>query len=55
MFRRLIIEDWQRTLSLVGWMLFALVFVTSGLRAFLLPRTEVKKLEDLPLEKEFHE
>lgn len=55
MFRRIILEDWQRSLSLVGWGLFALVFITSGLRAFLLPKDQVRKLENLPLEEEFHE
>ena len=55
MFRRIILEDWQRDLSLLGWALFALVFVTSTLRAFWLPKNVVRKLEDMPLEEESHD
>ncbi len=55
MFRRIIIEDWQRSLSLLGWGLFALVFVTSALRAARLPKHQVRKLKALPLEEDSHE
>jgi hypothetical protein len=55
MFRRIILEDWQRSLSLLGWALFAFVFFSSLLRAAWLPKEEVRKLEELPLEEDFHE
>jgi uncharacterized membrane protein len=55
MFRRIILEDWQRSLSIVGWVIFAVVFITSTLRAILLPKEQVRKLEGLPLEEESYE
>jgi hypothetical protein len=54
MFRRIVLEDWQRSLSLIGWGLFALVFVTSILRAFRLPKDQVAQLKGLPLEEDSH-
>jgi hypothetical protein len=55
MFRRLILEDWQRTASLLGWALFAFVFLSSAVRAYRMPRAQVRRLESLPFEKESHE
>lgn len=55
MFRRIILEDWQRSVSIVGWVIFATVFLTSTLRAILLPKEQVRKLEELPLEEESYE
>jgi len=55
MFRRIIVEDWERTLSLVGWLLFALVFVSAAIRAVLMPKEAVRKMENLPLENESHD
>ena len=55
MFRRLLVEDWQRTASLLGWALFAFVFLSSAVRAYRMPRAQVRRLESLPFEKESHE
>ncbi len=55
MFRRLLLEDWQRSASLIGWALFAFVFVASAVRAFRMPRQQVRHLESLPFQKESHE
>jgi hypothetical protein len=54
-FRRLLLEDWHRTSSLLGWALFAFVFFVSAVRAYRLPRAEVRRLKSLPFEKESHE
>jgi len=55
MFRRLILEDWQRSLSILGWAMFAFVFISTGVRALLLSRYEVGRMEGLPLEEDLHE
>lgn len=55
MFRRIIVEDWDRVWMLGGWALFAWVFVASAWRAIRLPKAAVLKMENLPLEKESHE
>lgn len=55
MFRRILIEDWQRSASLLGWALFVFVFVSSVVRAFRMSRQQVRHLESLPFEKESHE
>jgi hypothetical protein len=55
MFRRILLEDWQRTLSLVGWLLFVLVFISSAVRAFRLSRPTIDRLSNLPLDQETHE
>jgi hypothetical protein len=55
MFRRILIEDWQRSLTLAAWAIFAFVFLAQSVRAFLLPQEMIRKLENLPLEKDFHE
>ncbi len=55
MFHRIVLEEWQRSLALLGWVLFAAVFLGSTLAALLLPRDHIRKLEHLPLEEEPHE
>lgn len=55
MFHRLLVEDWQRSLTLLGWGLFGFVFVSSAVRAIRMPRETVRRLETLPFEKESHE
>lgn len=55
MFRRIIVEDWERTLSLLGWALCGLVFLVTTVRALRMPRESVQRLENLPLENETHE
>ncbi len=54
-FRRILVEDWQRSASLLGWALFAFVFFASAVRAYRMPRAQVRRLESLPFEKESHE
>jgi hypothetical protein len=55
MFRRLILEDWQRSLSILGWAMFAFVFIATGLRAVFLSEEEAGRLGSLPLEEDSHE
>lgn len=52
MFHRLLLEDWQRSLSLLGWFLFAMVFVLSALRTVCLSRLHIDRMQNLPLETE---
>lgn len=55
MFRRLILEDWQRSLSILGWAMFAFVFISTGLRAVFLPKEEAGRLGEMPLEEDSYE
>ncbi len=55
MFTRVLQGDWQRTAAMLGWALFAAVFLTSSVRALMMPARRVKHLEELPLEEESHE
>lgn len=55
MFNKVLQGDWQRVAAILGWVLFALVFLVSTLRALFMPANRVKRLGELPLEKEFHE
>ena len=50
MFHRIIVEEWQRVLSVVSITLFFAVFVINFLRVRRLARETVAHLEKLPLE-----
>jgi hypothetical protein len=50
MFRRIIIENWQATLTLVSFALFGAVFVSVLIRTWLTPREKLDKIANLPLE-----
>ena len=50
MFRRILVENWQTTLTLVSFAIFGLVFLFVLFRAWRAPREEVTRLAHLPLE-----
>ncbi len=50
MFHRIIVEDWQRALSVLSITLFCSVFIINFLRVRRLPRETITRLENLPLE-----
>ena len=52
MFHRIIVEDWQRVLSVVSITLFFAVFVINFIRVRRLPRETVAHPENLPLQKD---
>ena len=54
MFHRILVEDWQRALSILSITLFFFVFVIHFIRVRRMPREIVKHLETLPLESDDH-
>jgi hypothetical protein len=52
MFRRLLVEDWQRTLTMVSFAIFFVTFLATALRTWRMPRERLRHLENLPLQKE---
>jgi archaellum biogenesis protein FlaJ (TadC family) len=55
MFRRLLVEDWQRMLTLISFAIFAIAFLITLLRVRRLPREQIRHLENLPLENDSDE
>jgi len=49
MFHRILVEDWQRALTIISFAIFAAVFLLTLARALRLPPTRVRHLENLPL------
>jgi hypothetical protein len=54
MFHRILVEEWQRALSVVSIVLFFAVFVIHFIRVRRMPRETVAHLESLPLENDDH-
>jgi hypothetical protein len=54
MFHRIIVEDWQRALSVVSIVLFFAVFVVHTVRVRRMSRERIAHLERLPLEPDDH-
>jgi hypothetical protein len=50
MFHRILVEEWQRTLSVVSITLFLAVFITNFIRVRRMSRETVARMENLPLE-----
>ena len=50
MFRRILVENWQTTLTLVSFAIFAAVFVAVLIRVWRASREEIARLANLPLE-----
>lgn len=50
MFRRILVEDWQRALSIMSLTLFFAVFLIHAIRVRRMSRETVARLENLPLE-----
>jgi hypothetical protein len=54
MFHRVLVEEWQRALSILSFTLFFSVFVIHFIRVRRMPRDTVAHLENLPLENDDH-
>ena len=54
MFHRILVEDWQRSLSILSITLFLAVFIINFIRVRRMPRETVAHLENLPLENDDH-
>ncbi len=54
MFRRILVEEWQRALSIMSIVLFLAVFIIHSIRIRRMPRETVAHLENLPLENDDH-
>lgn len=50
MFRRILVENWQTTLTLVSFAIFAAVFLAVLIRTWRASREEIARLANLPLE-----
>ena len=50
MFRRLLVENWQTTLTLVSFAIFATVYIVVLIRAWRATQEEIARLAQLPLE-----
>jgi hypothetical protein len=50
MFHRILVEDWQRALSIMSITLFLAVFIIHFIRVRRMSRETVARLEKLPLE-----
>ena len=55
MFHRIIVEEWQRALSVVSIMLFFAVFILHSVRIRRIPRETIRHMENLPLENDDHD
>ena len=55
MFRRIIVEEWQRVLSVISISLFLAVCVLHFFRVRRIPRETISHMENLPLEKDDHD
>jgi len=55
MFRRLIVENWQTTLTLVSFAIFGLVFLAVLIRTWRASREEIAHAANLPLEEPYEQ
>ena len=54
MFHRIVVEEWQRALSILSITLFISVFIIHTIRVRRMSRESVAHLENLPLENDDH-
>ena len=54
MFHRIVVEEWQRALSVMSIVLFFSVFIIHTIRVRRMSRDTVAHLENLPLENDDH-
>lgn len=50
MFHRILVEEWQRVLTVISIGIFFVTFVAIALRARRMPAESIRHLENLPLE-----
>ena len=55
MFHRILVEDWQRALSILSILLFLAIFIVHSIRIRRIPRDTISHMENLPLEKDDHD
>ena len=55
MFHRILVEEWQRALSVLSITLFLAVFIIHFIRVRRMSRDTVTRLENLPLENDDHD
>ena len=55
MFHRVIVEEWQRALSVLSITLFFAVFIINFIRVRRMPRATIAHLESLPLAPDDHD
>ncbi len=56
MFRRILVEEWQSTLTIISFSIFLSVFILTLIRTWRMPRERVQHLENLPLQDDaYHE
>jgi len=49
MFHRILVEEWQRVLSIVSIAIFFVTFLVTAIRIWRTPREHLQHLENLPL------
>lgn len=54
MFHRILVEEWQRLLSVLSIVIFFAVFVINFIRVRRMSRATIARLETLPLEPDDH-
>ena len=54
MFHRILVDEWQRALSILSITLFLAVFIVHFIRVRRMPRETIAHLEKLPLENDDH-
>lgn len=55
LFHRILVEDWQRALTMISFGIFALIFLLTLARALRMHSKQVHHLENLPLENDSDE
>ena len=55
MFHRVLVEEWQRVLSVLSITLFFAVFIINFIRVRRMPRATIAHLESLPLAPDDHD
>jgi hypothetical protein len=50
MFHRVLVEEWQRILTLISFTLFFSVFLLNLIRVLRMPKSEVHRLGSMPLD-----
>lgn len=55
MFQRIFVEEWQRTLSLLSFLIFFAIFLLAIWRAFRMSRARKQHLKNLPLQDDDHD
>ena len=52
MFHRILVEEWQRVLTMISVGIFFTTFVITVLRVWRTPRETIRRMENMPLEKD---